>query len=105
MTLANIAEDEDDAYSLACIADRLAQASYDDENRLSYGLWAATLWEKAPKKREQATKSLAHILAFQPACQRAIEMIESLLTQQRQFEQLSRIYTQAVAATPVWMRI
>lgn len=110
MTLANIAEDEDDAYSLACIADRLAQASYDDENRLSYGLWAATLWEKALKKREQATKSLAHILAFQPACQRAIEMIESLLTQQRQFEQLSRIYTQAVAATPVpslqieWLR-
>lgn len=98
MTLANIAEDDDDAYSLACIADRLAQASFDDDNRLSYGLWAATLWEKALKKRDQAVKSLAHILAFQPACQRAIDMIESLLTQQKQFEQLSRVYCQAVAA-------
>lgn len=99
IALACIAEDEDSPQSLACIADRLAQASNDPENRLSYGMWAANIWTKVLKNPEQAVKSLAHILAFRPDCDQAVEMIENLLIPMQRFEQLSAIYNRAVGAT------
>lgn len=98
ITLAHIAEDEENAYSLSCIADRLSEASRDPENRLSYGLWAAQIWSKALHNPEQAVKSLSRILAIDPGCLRAITMIESLLTELGRFERLGRIYTLAVSA-------
>ncbi len=98
IALANIAEDEDRPKTLACIADRLAQASNDPDNRLSCGMWAANIWTKVLKMPEQAVQSLAHILAFRPDCEQAVEMIENLLIPMRRFEQLSAIYNRAVDA-------
>ena len=100
VTLAHVAEDNDDIHSLACIADRLAEASAYLENRISYGLWAAQIWSKSLHKNEQAITSLTRLLGQDPACMPAIAMSEQLHIATGKFDQLARIYTRAIAALP-----
>lgn len=96
VTLSHVAEDDGDAYSLACVADRLSEASSDETNRESYGLWAAQLWSKIQNNPEQAVNSLNRILAHRPANLPAIEMIEPLLRQLGRFDQLMRVTMHAI---------
>ena len=100
VTLAHIAEDSEDNYSLASIADRLSEASVCSENRTSYGLWAAQLWHKSLSRPEMAIASLNRLLAQNPACMPAIEMSEKLHLEQQKFDLLSKIYVRAITALP-----
>lgn len=98
VTLSCVAEENDDFYQLACVADRLAQASSQVDNRVSYGLWAAQLWSVTLHDPEAAVRSLACILAQDAGCLPAISMCVPLLMQLGQYEQLGRIYAQAISA-------
>lgn len=100
VTLAAVAEESQDTYSLACIADRLSEASAAPENRVSYGLWAAQLWANTLHKTEQAIASLSRLLSHDPACMPAIQMSEQLLPPLDRYEPLARIYAHAIAAMP-----
>ncbi len=100
ITLAHIAEDNDDKLSLASIADRLSEASAAIENRTSYGLWAAQLWSKSLARPEQAITCLGRLLAHDPTCAPAISMSEQLYETQGRFDMLARIYSRAIAALP-----
>ena len=100
VTLAHVAEDNGDLQSLACIADRLSEASAYSENRTEYGLWAAQIWSDSLSKPDQAIASLARLLAQEPACLPAIAMSEQLYQSLRRYEQLGRIYNRAITALP-----
>ncbi len=98
VTLAHVAEDANDIQSLACIADRLSEASGFSENRTEYGLWAAQLWFKSLSRPEQAVASLERLLAQEPACMPAIAMSEQLFDALGRYDQLGRIYSRAIAS-------
>ncbi|MBQ9244579.1 MAG: hypothetical protein IJ165_15375 [Proteobacteria bacterium] len=100
VTLAHIAEDSEDMYSLACIADRLSDASTYGGNRTEYGLWAAQLWSQSLKKDDQAIMSLNRLLALEPACMPAIHLSEQLHKRLGRYEQLGVIYSRAIAVLP-----
>ncbi len=100
ITLAHIAEGNDDQLSLASIADRLSEASAAIENRTSYGLWAAQLWSKSLARPEQALACLSRLLAHDPTCLPAIAMSEQLYEAQERYDMLIRIYARAIAALP-----
>ena len=100
VTLAHIAEDGGDMYSLACIADRLSDASSYGGNRTEYGLWAAQLWSQSLKKDDQAIMSLNRLLALEPACMPAIHLSEQLHKRLGRYEQLGVIYSRAIAVLP-----
>ncbi len=100
VTLAHVAEDNSDFHSLACIADRLSEASAFSENRTQYGLWAAQLWAKSLAKPDHAIASLGRLLAQEPTCLPAINMSEQLYLQLEKYDQLGRIYARAIAALP-----
>ncbi|MBQ4360467.1 MAG: hypothetical protein II767_09435 [Proteobacteria bacterium] len=100
VTLAHIAEDSEDMYSLACIADRLSDASSYGGNRTEYGLWAAQLWSQSLKKDDQAIMSLNRLLALEPACMPAIHLSEQLHKSLGRYEQLGVIYSRAIAVLP-----
>ncbi|MBQ9395571.1 MAG: hypothetical protein IJU23_08650 [Proteobacteria bacterium] len=100
VTLAHVAEDSEDLHSLACIADRLSEASACSDNRTEYGLWAAQIWSKSLSRPEQAIAGLGRLLAQEPACMPAISMSEILYNQLEKYDQLGRIYASAIAALP-----
>lgn len=100
VTLAHVAEDSEDLHSLACIADRLSEASACSDNRTEYGLWAAQIWAKSLSRPDQAIAGLGRLLAQEPACMSAIAMSEVLYNQLEKYDQLGRIYASAIAALP-----
>lgn len=97
LTLAQIAEEKQNRSALAGVADRLSEASCCQENKLSYGLWAARLWQGLGRS-DQAFNSLTSLLAADPACMPAIAMSEQLLEASANWEKLSLVYVRAISA-------
>lgn len=97
LTLAQIAEENQNTMALAGVADRLSEASCCLDNKLSYGLWAAKLWQGIGRN-DQAFNSLTSLLASDPTCMPAIAMSEQLLSALSGWEKLSLVYVRAIAA-------
>ncbi len=99
LTLAHIAEDNKNTAQLASLADRLAESACLQDNRLSYGLWAARLW-RGLGRTDQAFSSLNALLVHDAASMPAIALSEQILSAAAQWEKLSLVYVRAIGALP-----
>jgi len=91
-------EEQQQSWSeLAALNDRLAEACTDPQNRLNACLRAAELWVEKVHDTSRGLASLAVALTHDPGQPQAFARAAQLLRQERQFEELSRLYRRRIA--------